>query len=285
VNDEDKQFSSWEEAVSWLLEQPDQQELVKACYYDRPAGIAAQRFWQSEEWQELKKYFPPSKGCALDVGAGMGVASYALARDGWQTTALEPDGSSLVGAEAIRHLAKKENLDISVEQNWAEKLPFNNSLFDLVHARQVLHHAKDLEKFCEELYRVLKPDGVLVATREHVISNADQLPEFLARHPLQQIYGGENAFMLKQYKKALIDAGFSIKSTLGPFDSVINYAPFTIDTLCNEMNNRASNLPGGQIVVRTLLLRPWRNMMLRLLSLLDSRPGRLFTFICVKEIN
>lgn len=280
---EDKKFHSWEDAVSWLIDQPDQQELVQACYYDRPAVSAALRYWKSDEWQKLREYFPDSKGCALDVGAGMGIASYAMARDGWKTTALEPDASALVGAEAIRNLARSENLDICVEQGQGEKLPFADLTFELVHARQILHHARDLGQVCKELYRVLKPGGVLVASREHVITNIKQLSVFLESHPLHQIYGGENAFMLAQYKNALIDSGLSIKSTLGPFDSVINYAPFTEDSLCTEICNRASRLPGGRAVMSALLYRPWRSIVLRLLSVLDSRPGRLFTFICVKD--
>lgn len=31
------EFSSWEQAVQWLREQPEQQELVLAAYYDDPA--------------------------------------------------------------------------------------------------------------------------------------------------------------------------------------------------------------------------------------------------------
>ena len=194
-----KQFSSWEEAVLWLLDQPDRNDLVEACYYDRPPLEAARRFWRSEEWVKLRQYIPPGKGRALDVGAGMGVASFALASDGWRTTALEPDGSELVGAGAIRTLSQESGLDIDVVEEWGEQLPFSDGSFELVHARQVLHHARDLPLFCKELFRVLSPGGRLVATREHVISSQTQLPSFLDGHPLHKLYGGENAFTLRQY--------------------------------------------------------------------------------------
>jgi SAM-dependent methyltransferase len=279
----DNNFSSWEEAVSWLLNQPDQLELVRACYYDRPPLTAAERFWLSDEWQSLRTLIPQEHGCALDVGAGMGIASYALARDGWQTTALEPDSSALVGADAIRSLSHESGLSIQVVQEWGERLPFADTCFDLVHARQVLHHASDLGEFCSELYRVIKPGGMLVATREHVISGPKQLPFFLAGHPLQHLYGGENAFMLSQYRNAFLQAGFTIRSTLGPMDSVINYAPFTEDALCDEIINRIDKLPGVRAVGQLVLAKPWRRIALRLLSVLDSRPGRLYTFICGKQ--
>lgn len=275
-------FRSWEEAVAWLLAQPACRELCEACYYDRPPLAAAQRFHASAEWQALRRFMPRATGAALDVGAGMGVATYALASDGWQTTALEPDSSDLVGAGAIRALASQADLAIHVVQDWGESLPFLDASFDLVHARQVLHHARDLPCFARELARVLKPGGVLLATREHVISSPDQLSVFLARHPLQGLYGGENAFTLSVYRQALLGAGLTLRKQIGPLDSVVNYAPFTEARLVDEIVRRAARLPGGGWVARAILARPWRETALALLSRLDRRPGRLYTFVAVR---
>jgi SAM-dependent methyltransferase len=274
-----KTFGNWEDAVGWLLAQPEHQALCRACYYDRPPLAAAQRFWASDEWQALRHVMPRPPGTALDVGAGMGVASYALARDGWQTTALEPDPSRLVGAGAIRQLAADAGLSITVVQEWGESLPFADASFDLVHARQVLHHARDLPRFCRELRRVLKPGGTLLATREHVISSAAQLPAFLAGHPLHKLYGGENAFTLATYLGALGAAGLKMQQQWGPLESVINFAPFTEATLADEIRRRASRFPAGGLVARAALAPPWRHAALALLSRLDRRPGRLHSFV------
>lgn len=274
--------ATWESAVEWLLAQEEQAELCRACYYDRPALGAAQRYWSSPEWIALRALMPATKGTALDVGAGMGIASYALARDGWATTALEPDDSDLVGSGAIRQLALQAGLTIQVAQDWGERLPFADASFDLVHARQVLHHARDLRRFCQELFRVLKPGGVLLATREHVISSAAQLPAFLQKHPLHSLYGGENAFTLAHYQSALRGGGLEIRRTLGPLASVVNYAPFTSQTLVDEIASRARRVPGGSQLVRTLLAPPWRRAVLSVLSHLDSRPGRLYSFMAVR---
>ena len=279
-----KTFGSWEDAVAWLLDQPEHRALCQACYYDRPAYAAAQRFWASDEWQALRALMPSRAGTALDVGAGMGVASYALARDGWRTTALEPDGSQLVGAGAIRSLASAAGLTIEVVQEWGESLPFADASFDLVHARQVLHHARDLPRFCRELQRVLKPGGLLLATREHVISSAAQLPTFLANHPLHNLYGGENAFTLASYLEAIRGAGLQMQRQWGPLQTVINYAPFTEASLAGEIARRAARLPGGALVARLMLASPWRRHALSLLSRLDRRPGRLHTFIAQRPL-
>ncbi len=274
---------SWETAVRRLLDDPQAAELCRACYYDRPALAAAQRYADSDEWHDIRTLLGSARGLALDVGAGMGIASYALARDGWQVTALEPDPSDLVGAGAVRQLAAQGNLSIEVAQEWGESLPFGTGRFDLVHARQVLHHARNLKDFCAELHRVLKPGGMLIASREHVISRPEDLPAFLARHPLHHLYGGENAFMLREYLGCLSAAGFEVRQVIGPFDSSINLAPHTPETLVAEIGERVRRIPLMRHVVAAALARPWRRGALRMLSRIDRRPGRLFTFVATKR--
>jgi 2-polyprenyl-3-methyl-5-hydroxy-6-metoxy-1,4-benzoquinol methylase len=123
---------SWEESVQWLRDQPDQQTLVKACYFDDPLIEAVRRYRQEEEWQAVRRLLPTPPGNALDVGAGRGIASYALAMDGWTVTALEPDPSNLVGAGAIRQIVSETHLPITVVEEWGEQLPFNNNSFDII---------------------------------------------------------------------------------------------------------------------------------------------------------
>src|SRR4030067_1007423 len=163
-------FQSWESAVRWLREQPDQQDLVRTAYYDDPLNEVAERYRQSSEWLTIRKYLKGRIGLALDIGAGRGIASYALAHEGFSVTALEPDPRDRVGAGAIRKLASDTGLTIEVVQEYSEQLPFREGLFDVVFARAVLHHAKYLNAACREFFRVLKPGGILVAVREHVIS-------------------------------------------------------------------------------------------------------------------
>lgn len=279
----DSASHSWEDAVRWLLSQPNMREFARACYFDRPAVRAAERFHSSDEWNALRKYLPSAKGKALDVGAGMGIASFALARDGWVTTALEPDASNLVGVGAIRRLTAESGVPIEVVQDWGERLPFSDESFDLVHGRQVFHHASDLERLCCELFRVLKIGGTLVGTREHVVSSTAQLKRFLDSHPLHAKYGGENAFSLRRYIGAFESAGFTIRVVIGPLESVINFAPFTEDELCAEIVRRTNKYFGLGRLLSMALDSQLRRITLRLLSRLDQRPGRLYTFVCSKQ--
>ena len=133
----------------WLRQQPDQEALVRACYYDDPLLAAAQRFARSDEWRAVRAFLPHFPGLVIDIGAGRGISSYALARDGWQVVALEPDPSILLGAGAIRDLMRETGLPIMVEEAYGEAIPFKDNTFDLVYGREVLHHARSLNALCK----------------------------------------------------------------------------------------------------------------------------------------
>ena len=269
-----KALASWEEAVVELRGRADAQDLVRACFYDDPLIEAAQRYWQSTEWQAIQSYLPArtGAGAALDVGAGRGIAAYALARDGWHVTALEPDPSDIVGAGAIRSLAHSAELRIDVNQTWGEELPFATASFDLVHCRQVLHHARDLEQLCRQIGRVMKPGAIFIATREHVISRRDDLPAFLDSHPLHKLYGGENAYLVSEYTDAIARAGIRIDRTLNPMQSDINLFPSTLADVKKRWAKRL-HLPSARLVP---------NVALALVGARSSTPGRLYSFVGTK---
>lgn len=274
---------SWEEAVEWLKSQPEQQNLVKACYYDEPLIGAAQRFESSEEWkaihQLLENWLP---GSVLDLGAGNGIASYAFSKAGCKVTALEPDPSNKVGGGAIKKLSAEVDIPITVVEAFGETLPFESNQFDIVHCRQVLHHANDLSQLCQEVSRVLKPGGVLIATREHVISKASDMDNFLRSHPLHHLYGGENAFLLNQYCESISKADLKIEKIYGPYDSAINYCPVTQDQLSENIIKKLKKYVGENISTWVVSQSRLRHLIFRYLSIRDQTAGRLYSFIATK---
>ena len=273
---------SWEDAVQWLITQPDKAALVEACYFDPPLSDAVHRYWLSPEWQEVQKILPTKKGIALDLGAGNGLASYALARDGWHVDAVEPDPSDLVGAGAIRRIAREQSLPIKVRSEFGETLGFEDARFDVIFARQVLHHARSLSLLCKELHRVLKPGGKLIAVRDHVITRDTDLTAFLEKHPLHRYYGGENAYRLDQYVSSLTSAGFCITNTLGPLSSAINLAPFTRDLMIKKIMVRFGASPIVHLVARLITLPVKSTGIMCAVEHFDNRPGRLYSFVCAK---
>lgn len=280
----DSSFSSWEEAVAWLRRQPDQSQLVVDCYYDDPLIGAADRYWRSDEWAAVRELLAGRSGKALDVGAGRGIASYALANEGLEVTALEPDASDLVGGGAIRVLAAESGLPIRVVEEFSERLPFADGSFDVVFARAVLHHTRDLEAACREFFRVLKPGGLFIAIREHVISRQEDLLRFLDLHPLHKLYGGEHAHLLGQYVAAIEQSGFAHLKVVSPWQSPLNYAPHSLTTLKAELARRAGlDIPGVGRIVNALLELPgvWP-LTRKILDRFDNRPGRLYSFVATR---
>ncbi|WP_413430185.1 class I SAM-dependent methyltransferase [Synechococcus sp. Cu2B8-bc1011] len=280
---------SWEQSVEWLRSsvEPQHKALVKACYFDDPLDEALNRYFNSLEWSLLSNMLPDSKGVALDVGAGRGICSYALAKSGWAVFSLEPDPSTLVGSGAINFIKNEFSLDISVLPDYSESVSLPDSSLDLVFCRQALHHSNNLFDALTEFYRLLKPGGFLIAAREHVISSPQDLQQFLDRHPLHYLYGGENAYTLKTYKSAFLNAGFKSLKLFPPYSTPINYFPTEESTI-----NEALLLPFQKILGKRLprkLFLSSNPLSSRLNTLLRSvanqfihTPGRLYTFTAVK---
>ncbi|MET4450310.1 class I SAM-dependent methyltransferase [Bradyrhizobium sp. RT3b] len=277
------EITTWENAVVWLRNQPDQRQLVLDAFYDDPLIAAAERYFAGDEWQAVSKLLRDRTGRALDVGAGRGIASYGLAREGFAVTALEPDPSAIVGASAIRALADEASLPIEVVEEFSERLPFDDNAFDVVFARAVLHHTRDLDSACREMFRVLRRGGIFIAAREHVISKEADLGQFLEEHPLHHLYGGEHAFLLDRYTGALSGAGFERVEIIAPLQSPINLFPYTVETLRDAVVEKLSRkIPAGPLWRAALGSKALFTTLLSLAERFDNRPGRLYSFVCHK---
>lgn len=266
--------------MQWLREQPDQQELARQCFYDDPIDEAARRFHATPEWLEsrelLRSHLP---GRVLDVGAGRGIASHAFAREGSAVTALEPDASPLVGRRAIEELCRRTGVGMACVAGFGEGLPFPDGSFDVVYGRAVLHHARDLPELLREVARVLRPGGLALFVREHVISRPDDLPVFLARHSLHRLYGGEHAYSLKEYRAAITGAGLRIRRELGPFDSPINFWPLTDRDVRQIVHRRVKRRLGGRLATILLGCPGVAGLCRRAASRRCDEPGRLHSFL------
>jgi SAM-dependent methyltransferase len=265
-----------------LIDDPTQSELVEACYFDPPLDAAARRYRASAEWASARQVVGPARGAALDVGAGNGIVSCVLAADGWTTTAIEPDPSNLVGRGAILRASQSLGLDINVLDGAGELLPVADASFDLVVARQVLHHAQDLDAFCREIARVLKPGGALFAFRDHVVSGPEQLGVFFDCHPLHKYYGGENAYTEARYAQAISDAGLRISRKWRQFDAAFNYAPKSQRDIALEIAQHVLPAPlraaGAKIMSSPAVFA----VLSAALSAVDRRPGRIVSFLAYK---
>lgn len=275
-------MTSWEEAVRWFRAQANNEGPVRDNYFDLPVQQAAERYTRSEEFAEVLRLLGVGRGrSVLDLGAGSGIASLALARNGWSVTAVEPDPSDEVGAGAIRSLFEEAGLAISLVQECGEHLPLADVSFDAVHARQVFHHAASLETMAKEAARVLHPGGVLLATREHVADDEEQLAIFRSNHPLHSLYGGESAYPVSRYVAAFEAASLRIVQVWGPVESILNFYPGTEAerqyVLRQMVAARCSGV--GRWLARSAR---FREMQLKRVVSEDRTPGRLFSFLLEK---
>jgi ubiquinone/menaquinone biosynthesis C-methylase UbiE len=112
--------------------------------------------------KQIIKYLP-KKTKLLDLGAGQGQDSRFFAKNGFTVTCTD---ITPIAIKLAREKAKKSNLSMKFKKvDISKKLPFKNSEFDIVYSHLALHYfnVEDTTKIFSEIYRILKPDGVLVA--------------------------------------------------------------------------------------------------------------------------
>ncbi len=163
-------------------------------------------------------------------------------------------------------------LNIEIVETWGEQLPFPDASFDLVYCRAVLHHARDLRQLCREASRVLRPGGVFIASREHVISKKTDLPIFLEGHPLHKLHGGENAYLLDEYLGAIREGGVEVIHVLNPKESDVNLFPSTRGELKRHISGKVG-WPFPEVIP---------DLALKLYGAALQTPGRLYSFIGAK---
>lgn len=275
-------YMTVDEAIRTLRASPEHVNLVRDAYLGRDVQDSAERFQSSAEFQAVRVLLQGKLDGALvlDIGAGTGIASYAmLAAGAGKVIALEPDPSDEVGRGAIARLSAGP--DLQVIEAWGERSGLPSSSVDIVYTRQALHHSADLDEMLAESARVLRPGGVLLACREHVVDDADQLRAFLAAHPVHQLAGGENAFNLDAYLHAIQAAGLVLERVLGPWDSVINAFPVVRNEteladlprmLLEQRFGRIGRLAGSIPIVRRAVWARVRR----------PQPGRMYSFLAVK---
>ncbi|MBD2454815.1 class I SAM-dependent methyltransferase [Nostoc sp. FACHB-87] len=102
----------------------------------------------------------------LDLCCGSGQSTQFLVKMSQNVTGLDASPKSL-------QRARQNVPEASYIEAFAENMPFAENSFDVVHTSAALHemHTAQLRQILQEVYRILKPDGVFTLVDFHAPNN------------------------------------------------------------------------------------------------------------------
>lgn len=161
--------------------------ITKQAFYPTAIGIFVNPFYIARKnllrnIKNLSNHF--NGGYLLDVGCG--------------TKPYEPlfNVDSYIGMDVAGGGHSDDAKYSDVHYNGKE-FPFKDSFFDYVISNEVLEHVFEPEKFMEEIYRILKPDGLLLIT----------VPFVWDEHETPYDYGRYTSFGLNHL---ILKSGFKV---------------------------------------------------------------------------
>jgi SAM-dependent methyltransferase len=148
-------------------------------------------------------------GLALDLGAGGGHVSYTLARHARRVIATDLSSEMLA---AVAETAREKGLsNIETADAPAERLPFEDGMFDFVASRFSTHHWRDFEAGLRQARRVLKRGGAAAFVDAYAPGQA-LLDTHLQAIELLRDHSHVRDYTCAQWWDALARAGFALEA-------------------------------------------------------------------------
>lgn len=210
---------------------------------DTYSGIGTTHWWINGRRQialkTLSKYLPSRCFSLLDAGCGPGL----LLRDLKSNYLFSYFGIdySFYGLQLIEDAGAMAHFfsgDLT-------SLPLQDNLFDVIVAMDVLEHISDDQKALDELYRVLKPEGVVLFL----------VPAFqcLWGHHDEK-YGHKRRYKTGRLRRLLSNSGFSIV-TLDYLQQLFFIPLFVFRWIKNISGNRSDDFSAVNPIINSLLLK------------------------------
>jgi SAM-dependent methyltransferase len=113
----------------------------------------------------LRSHLPPD-GRHLDVGSGSGELIRRL-RAGWKGSSFSCDYTS--------EWMKLPGQTVDVADLNQDPLPYESGFFDAVSCTEVVEHLDDYRRLLREIFRVLRPGGILVLSSPNILNLKSRL--------------------------------------------------------------------------------------------------------------
>jgi len=170
----------------------------------------------------------------LDVGTGTAQIPVALCRHSaaWQVTAIDLAQHMLrVGDANVARSGLQQR--IHLESVDAKQMPYDDGRFQAVMSNSIIHHIPDPQEALSEMWRVLRPGGLLFVRDLLRPASVDDLESLV-----QQYAGTENAHQQQMFRESLhaaltLEEMAGLLSACGLSESWVRQTTDRHWTICN----------------------------------------------------
>jgi ubiquinone/menaquinone biosynthesis C-methylase UbiE len=150
---------------------------------------------------------PTPESDALDIATGGGHTALALAPHVRHIIASDLTPNMLAAAQAF--LTEKGITNATFEIAGAENLPFADDAFDIVTCRVAPHHFSDVQAFCREVARVLRPGGRFILIDSYAPDD-DALDEYINHVEWARDNSHARAWRVPEWEQFIAATGLTI---------------------------------------------------------------------------
>lgn len=162
---------------------------------------------KGDDLQTIIEWLQPNKTWnTLDIATGGGHVAKALSPHVKQVMASDLTKEMLEAASNF--LSDGENIQYIIAD--AENLPLLDESFDAVTCRIAAHHFPNPEKFINEVYRVLKPNGKFILI-DNIAPEEDHLATFMNTFEKLRDNSHVKALKWSEWKSLLENIGLSVE--------------------------------------------------------------------------
>lgn len=171
---------------------------MSPSYWDKKIEGYSQEDWVNKPSifaEQAIEYFPQS-GKLLEIGSGQGQDANYFFQNGYDVLATD---ISEKGLEIIK--SKYPNISID-NLDASQKFPYQDSAFDVVYSHLSIHFFdnKVTQQLFDEIYRVLKPNGVIA-----VLVNSQKDSEYNTEEKLQDDLFNVNGLVKRFFSVESLD--------------------------------------------------------------------------------